>query len=260
MQPFSATLRRLDCQRLQPMRFEVIPLVLGFLRPIAYPLACRHHKQRQVVALSVLCGQNVIAQAQEIALPLPWESKCVQRLFFSRCKEVQGIARRLHLEELPDRPDLHELGGFFLHFFHALKELDGFRIALRKALFEVAAETHVPPIEHERVDVAPDFAEIGHQADLAVQVLHSRNGEVGSNTRRSGHTWNFFDADRRRHAKTVSGSGMFAHHCCARRRIHQFVHQAQAGHGVFGVAHGLAIARGNLRLCEFRGKRGAADE
>ena len=53
---------------------------------------------------------------------------------------------------------------------------------------------------------------------------------------------------------------MFAHHRRARRRIHQFVHQTQTGHGVFGVAHGLAIAWSNLRLREFRGKRGAADK
>ena len=48
------------------------------------------------------------------------------------------------------------------------------------------------------------------------------------------------------------------HHRLARGGIHQFVHQAQTGHGVFGVADGFAITRGDLLLRELCGKRGSA--
>src|SRR6266403_2414853 len=103
------------------MRLEVIAVVLRFLRPAANAFARRHHEQRHVVASAVLCWQDVIAQTQKIALALPRKSKCVYRLTLSRPKKLQRIARRLRLEKLPYGANLHELGGFFLHFFHTLK-------------------------------------------------------------------------------------------------------------------------------------------
>src|SRR6266704_2438246 len=95
------------------MGLEVIAVVLRFLRAAANAFARRHHEQRRVVALAVLCRQDVIAQAQKIALALPRESKCVYRLSFSCRKELQGIARRFGLEKLPDGADLMNSAASF---------------------------------------------------------------------------------------------------------------------------------------------------
>ena len=49
-------------------------------------------------------------------------------------------------------------------------------------------------------------------------------------------------------------------HARSRRRVHQFIHQPQPGHGVLGIAHRAAIARGNLLLCEFCAQRRSAHQ
>ena len=43
-------------------------------------------------------------------------------------------------------------------------------------------------------------------------------------------------------------------------RVAQFIHQAQAGHGVLGVADGVAVCRRDFQAREFVGERRAADE
>src|SRR5712664_2044210 len=138
------------------MRLEIVAFVLGLLRAVAYPLARRHYKQRHVVALPALRWQHIVAQAQIVALPLSRKSKRVQRLLAARREEMQGLPRRLCLEELPHRANLHEFRGFLLHFFHALKQFHGLWASLFEAFLEVAAESHVPAIQHERIDVTPD--------------------------------------------------------------------------------------------------------
>ena len=49
-------------------------------------------------------------------------------------------------------------------------------------------------------------------------------------------------------------------HGVALRRVHQAVHQAQPGHGVLGVAHGLAVGGRDAGARESLGERGAADQ
>src|SRR6267143_5283767 len=106
-----------------------------------------------MVALASLRRQNVIAQAEEITLPLPLKAENVQRFLRSRREEMQRFALRLRFEELPHRAHLHEFSCFLLHLFHAFEKFDGLRVALRKTPFEIASEPHVPPVKHERVDV-----------------------------------------------------------------------------------------------------------
>src|SRR5882757_514805 len=128
-----------------------------------------------MVALRVLCRQHIITQAEKISLPLPRKSERVQRLFFSRPKELQGVALRFGFEKLPDGANLHELGRFLLYFFHLFEEFNRLRIALSQTFLEISSKTHVPPEKHERVDVAPHFAQIRHQPHLTVQRLHRWN-------------------------------------------------------------------------------------
>ena len=53
---------------------------------------------------------------------------------------------------------------------------------------------------------------------------------------------------------------MRLHHGFPCHRVHQFIHQPQPGHRVLRIAHRLAIARRNLRLCELCGKRRPAHQ
>ena len=71
-----------------------------------------------MVALAILSGQNIIAEAKEVPLPLARKPECVQRFLRAGREEMQGLAFGFRLEELPDCADLHERKGFFLHFFH----------------------------------------------------------------------------------------------------------------------------------------------
>src|SRR5260370_22839601 len=115
-----------------------------------------------MVALSVFLRQHIIPQAEKISLPLPRKSERVQRLFFSRPKELQRVALRFRFEKLPDSANLYELGRILLHFFHLFEEFDSLRIALPQTFLEVDSKTHVPPEKHEPVDVTPHFAQIRH--------------------------------------------------------------------------------------------------
>ncbi len=175
MQPFRAGLRRFNRQRLQSVRLEVVTLVFRFLGALAHALAGGHHEKRQMVALAVLRRHHVIAQAEEITLPLPLEAESMQRFLRARSEQAQGIHFRLGLEELPDSTNLHELRRFAFHFLHALVQLDRFRFARSKVFFEISPISHVSSIEHERVDVTPDLAQVGHQPHLAVESRNARN-------------------------------------------------------------------------------------
>ena len=88
-----------------------------------------------------------------------------------------ALPSRFGFEELPDRANLHEFGGFSLNLFHAFEKLDRFGFALGEAFFEIALETQVAAIEHEGIDVAPDFAQIRDVADFAVEMLAPREWE-----------------------------------------------------------------------------------
>ena len=53
---------------------------------------------------------------------------------------------------------------------------------------------------------------------------------------------------------------MLAEHAFPRRWVHQFVHQTQAGHCIFRIAHSATITRSDFLLREFRAERRAADQ
>src|SRR5882724_9075190 len=107
--------------------------------------------------------------------------KCVQWVRCAGREKMQRVACGFGFEKLPDRANLHEFGGFVSYFFHRFEQLDGFGIALGKALFKIAAEAEMAAVEHEGIDVAPNFAEVGDEANSAVERLHGGNGEVGAN-------------------------------------------------------------------------------
>ena len=68
-----------DRQRLQPVREEILAARLHLFRFLAHTRARRHHEHRQMIALAVLRGQNIIAQAQPVLARLPAEMERVDR-------------------------------------------------------------------------------------------------------------------------------------------------------------------------------------
>ena len=72
MQPLGAALGRLDRQRLQSVRLQILALLLQLLGFFADPRARCHHEDRQVIA-AVLRIQDVIAEAKPVFTMLPAE-------------------------------------------------------------------------------------------------------------------------------------------------------------------------------------------
>src|SRR5262249_1726731 len=77
MQPFGARLRSFDGQGLQAVAEEVVAFVFGFFGALADAFSGGDDEERQVVAAAVLSRQNVIAEAEKIALALAREAKSV---------------------------------------------------------------------------------------------------------------------------------------------------------------------------------------
>src|SRR6267378_4685243 len=129
------------------MGFEVIPFILGSLRPLPHSLARGHYEQRQVVPLSVARRKHVVAQTQKVSRLLSLEAKRVQRFLSAALEQMQRVSFRLAFKKAPHRAYFHELRRLVLHLFHAFEQLDRLRIAFRKALLKITAESHVPSIE-----------------------------------------------------------------------------------------------------------------
>src|SRR6266436_3046143 len=113
---------------------------------------------------------------------LALEMKSVQGVGCAGREKMQRVAFGFGLEKLPGGAHLHEFGGFVFYRFHALEKLDGFGIALRETLFKIAAESEMAAKEHERINVAPDFAEVGNETNFAVEILHRRDGNIGAHS------------------------------------------------------------------------------
>src|SRR5213595_3431973 len=79
-------------------------------------------------------------------------------------------------------------------------------------LLEVAAETQVAPVKHVGIDVAPNLAQVGHEADLAVEIGHRRNRQINADAWRARHFWKGRDADGGGHLETISGRRVFPQH------------------------------------------------
>ena len=73
---------------------------------------------------------------------------------------MNGIACALGFEKLPDRFGFHESRGFRFYFLDIVEKLQRFLVALGQQFFEIALESKMASIEHERIDVAPDFGQI----------------------------------------------------------------------------------------------------
>ena len=176
-------------------------------------------------------------------------------------EQVNGIAVALGFEELPDRADLHELRGFRFHFFDIVEKLQRFRIALGQQFFEIALESEMPAVEHERIDVAPDFGQIRDVAHAAVEIGRGGIGMIGAHLGAARSVLGCLAAgglgggDRLAFAEDVRRQDLLA-----RRRVHHFVQEAQAGHGVLGVERRRAVAGTDLRLGEFFRQRRAAHQ
>src|SRR5579871_5219868 len=95
-------------------------------------------------------------------------------------EKVNGVALALGFEELPDRFGFEELRGFRLHFLHVMEELQSFWIALGQKLFEIAFESEMTAVEHERVHVAPHFGQVWNFADTTVQIGCGGDWKIGS--------------------------------------------------------------------------------
>src|SRR5258708_28779457 len=91
---------------------------------------------------------------------------------------MNRVAGTLRLEELPDRADLHELRGLALHFLHVVRQLDCPRVALGQLLLEVALESEMASIKHERVDIAPHFGQMRNLANFAIEIRRGGNRQI----------------------------------------------------------------------------------
>src|SRR5689334_10109190 len=108
VQPFGAAFGRFDGESLQAVAEKIIAFVLGLLRALADAFASGDDEKSEVVALAILNGQNIVAEAEEVTLPLPRKVERVQRLFRAGCEEMQEVAFGFGFKELPDRANLHE--------------------------------------------------------------------------------------------------------------------------------------------------------
>src|SRR6266403_1983499 len=119
----------------------------------------------------------------------------------------------------------------------------------------------MPAVEHERIDVTPDFAQVRYQPHFAIDRLHRRYRQAFAYfVRARRQRRNLLHLHRRRDTGSIAGSRVSADHRVPRSGVHKLVHQPQAGHGVFGVTDRFAVTRRNLRLRELRGERRPADQ
>jgi hypothetical protein len=121
-----------------------------------------------MIAASLLGFQDVIAQAQSIGARLAAELEGMDRARAARCEQVNCVAVPLGFEELPNRFRFHEPRGFLFHCFHIVEQFERLRVAFGQQLLEISLESKVPAVQHERIDIAPDFSQIRDIAYAAV--------------------------------------------------------------------------------------------
>src|SRR5215471_9450661 len=101
-----------------------------------------------------------------------------------RRKQVNRVTLWLGLEELPHCAYPHELLGLALHLFHLFEQFHRFGIMRGELLFEIAAKTQMPAVEHVWIDVAPNFLKVRNEAHLAFQVRRRWNRQITADPRR----------------------------------------------------------------------------
>ena len=95
-------------------------------------------------------------------------------------EEMDGVAVALGLEELPHGVHLHEARGFVLDLFDVVEQFERLRFVLGQGFLEIAFVAEMAAVEHERIDVAPDFGEVRHVAHVAIEIGRGRNRQVGA--------------------------------------------------------------------------------
>ena len=107
-------------------------------------------------------------------------------------------------------------------------------------------------VEHERIDVAPDFGEVGDVAHAAVEVGRGGNGKVACGPCGLRSAWSRARAGsaaallRWRRSVNVCAASAASRSAGSIK----LVHQAEPGHGVLGVADGVAVGGRDARARE----------
>jgi len=143
MQPFRTGLGRLDSQRLQPVRLEIVALVFCFLGSFAHALDAAHHKERQVIALAVR-GARTYSSWQRESPTRSLLNPSVCSASDPPARTCGGISICLGVEELPNSTSLHKLHRFVFHFLRCLEHIVYFALILWRVVkylpgFQLAA-------------------------------------------------------------------------------------------------------------------------
>ena len=160
MKPFGAGFGRLNRQSLQDVREKKFAALLRFVGALPDAFAGGDDEQRDVIALVRPGIEDVVAQTQSVRRRLSPEAERVKRSRSAWREEENGVAVPFGLEELPDGPDSHESLCDLLGSLDHLKQFDGPGIALAERSLEVTLEPQVPVVEHDGIDVAPDFTSV----------------------------------------------------------------------------------------------------
>src|SRR5690349_20748604 len=165
------------------MGLEELARLLCFFRVRHHTLARSDDKHREVVAMSIHGIENVITEAETIRFCLTPEVECLDRRFAFRPEQVDRVSVALGFEELPNGANFHPRGHLMLHFLHVVKQFESLRIARCQKLFKIALEAEMPPVEHERVDIAPDLGQMRYRAHAPIEIRRGRNGKGRANPR-----------------------------------------------------------------------------
>ena len=113
-------------------------------------------------------------------------------------------------------------------------------------LLKVALIPQVPPIQHERIDVAPNLGKLRNVADPAIEIWRARNRDIRADFRATDLRHGRKRLDRSRDRLRGFDMRVRPHRRLALVWIGEQVHQPQAGHRVLGVADGASVARRDL--------------
>ena len=121
-------------------------------------------------------------------------------------------------------------------------------------LLEAPLVSQMPPIQHERIDVAPHFGQIRHRSHTPVQIRRRRNRHIHPHLRTprltQRHRHGLHRRRRRSHREHVPRQ-----HLRPQRRIHDLVHQPQARHCILGVKRWSLVSRPDPRHRELLRQR-----